>query len=204
MKQKAQGLYDPKNEHDACGVGFVAHIKNMKSHDIVARGLQHSVQSRTSWRRGCRPAGRRRRRDSDPDSARAVPPPKRNGWESSLPVAGDYAVGMLFLPQRRRMHDAVCEETLESISPAPRVRSVLGWRDVPVQHIRSGREHQTGRTGYPPESSSASGANVRPIPTRSSASCSSSASKPTASVRTEICSTSPRHFLYRQSCRPAR
>src|SRR4030095_2453087 len=34
-----QGLYDPANEHDACGVGFVAHIKGRKSHDIVAKGL---------------------------------------------------------------------------------------------------------------------------------------------------------------------
>jgi glutamate synthase (NADPH) large chain len=35
-----QGLYDPANEHDACGVGFVAHIKNEKSHAIVAQGLK--------------------------------------------------------------------------------------------------------------------------------------------------------------------
>ncbi len=35
----AQGLYDPANEHDACGIGFVAHIKNQKSHKIVQDGL---------------------------------------------------------------------------------------------------------------------------------------------------------------------
>ena len=35
-----QGLYHPHNEHDACGVGFVAHIKGRKSHEIVAQGLQ--------------------------------------------------------------------------------------------------------------------------------------------------------------------
>ena len=35
-----QGLYDPRNEHDSCGIGFVANIKGRKSHDIVARGLQ--------------------------------------------------------------------------------------------------------------------------------------------------------------------
>ena len=35
-----QGLYDPRNEHDACGVGFVVNIKGRKSHDIVSRGLQ--------------------------------------------------------------------------------------------------------------------------------------------------------------------
>ena len=36
---QAQGLYDPKNEHDACGVGFIAHIKGQKSHSIVEQGL---------------------------------------------------------------------------------------------------------------------------------------------------------------------
>ena len=37
---KAQGMYSPDNEHDACGIGFVAHIKGQKSHDIVRRGLE--------------------------------------------------------------------------------------------------------------------------------------------------------------------
>ena len=37
---QAQGLYDPSNEHDACGVGFVAHIKGARSHSIVQQGLQ--------------------------------------------------------------------------------------------------------------------------------------------------------------------
>ncbi len=36
----AQGLYDPQNEHDACGVGFVAHIKGKKSHEIIKQGLK--------------------------------------------------------------------------------------------------------------------------------------------------------------------
>jgi glutamate synthase (NADPH/NADH) large chain len=40
MTIEAQGLYDPSNEHDACGVGFVAHIKGKKSHDIVQGGLK--------------------------------------------------------------------------------------------------------------------------------------------------------------------
>jgi glutamate synthase (NADPH/NADH) large chain len=40
LRPAAQGLYDPVNEHDACGVGFVAHIKGHKSHDIVSQGLK--------------------------------------------------------------------------------------------------------------------------------------------------------------------
>ena len=35
-----QGLYDPRNEHDSCGVGFVANIKGLKSHNIIHQGLQ--------------------------------------------------------------------------------------------------------------------------------------------------------------------
>ena len=37
---KAQGLYDPRNEHDSCGIGFIANIKNRKSHEIVRQGIQ--------------------------------------------------------------------------------------------------------------------------------------------------------------------
>ena len=36
----AQGLYDPRNEHDACGVGFIANLHNQKSHDIISKGLE--------------------------------------------------------------------------------------------------------------------------------------------------------------------
>jgi len=39
-KPAKQGLYDPRHEHDACGVGFIAHIKNQKSHTIVEKGLE--------------------------------------------------------------------------------------------------------------------------------------------------------------------
>jgi len=40
LRPSAQGLYDPQNEHDACGVGFVAHIKGKKTHDIITQGLK--------------------------------------------------------------------------------------------------------------------------------------------------------------------
>ena len=62
------GLYDPANEHDACGVGFVAHIKGKKSHAIVEQGLQ-ILENLDPPRRGRRrPADGRRRRHPDPDS----------------------------------------------------------------------------------------------------------------------------------------
>ena len=40
LTPKAEGLYDPANEHDSCGVGFIAHLKNRKSHDVLLKGLQ--------------------------------------------------------------------------------------------------------------------------------------------------------------------
>ncbi len=48
-----QGLYDPANEHDACGVGFVAHVKGQKSHNIVEQGLLILEKHRSPWCCGC-------------------------------------------------------------------------------------------------------------------------------------------------------
>jgi glutamate synthase (NADPH/NADH) large chain len=135
MKQPAQGLYDPKNEHDACGVGFIAHIKNTKSHEIVARGLRILCNLEHRGAVGADPlAG-----DGAgiliqiPHGLFAAEAERLN---ITLPAAGDYAVGMVFLPQNadaRRM----CEETLETNARAEG-QTVLGWRDVPVQHSALG------------------------------------------------------------------
>ena len=65
-----QGLYDPRNEHDSCGVGFVADIKGRKSPCHRARGPQHPGQPRPPRRRRRRPAGGRRRGLPDPDPRR--------------------------------------------------------------------------------------------------------------------------------------
>ncbi|MEZ4274049.1 MAG: hypothetical protein R3B95_02120 [Nitrospirales bacterium] len=43
-----QGLYHPGNEHDGCGIGFVAHIKGQKSHDIIEKGLEVNKKSHSS------------------------------------------------------------------------------------------------------------------------------------------------------------
>ena len=49
----AQGLYDPRTEHDACGVGFVVHIKGLRSHDIVQKALQVLVNLEHRGACGC-------------------------------------------------------------------------------------------------------------------------------------------------------
>jgi len=126
-----QGLYDPANEHDACGVGFVAHIKGLKSHSIVEQGL---LILKNLDHRGAVGA--------DPlmgDGAGIlIQIPDAYFREEmqkqgvTLPVPGDYGVGMVFLPQESASRLA-CQEAIERA-----VRSegqiVLGWRDVPVDH----------------------------------------------------------------------
>ena len=130
MMPTAQGLYDPKNEHDACGVGFVAHIKNTKSHDIVARGLRILCNLEHRGAVGADPLA------GDGAGILIQIPDGLFRAEAgtlgfTLPAPGDYAVGMMFLPQDAGAR-RVCEKTLEHFARAEG-QSVLGWRDVPVQ-----------------------------------------------------------------------
>jgi len=124
-----QGLYDPANEHDACGVGFVAHIKGQKSHSIVEQGLQILKNLDHRGAVGADPlmgdgAGIL---IQIPD---AYLREEMAGQGVTLPVPGDYGVGMVFLPQESASRLA-CQDAIERA-----VRSegqvVLGWRDVPV------------------------------------------------------------------------
>ena len=124
-----QGLYDPANEHDACGVGFVAHIKGQKSHSIVQQGLQILKNLDHRGAVGADPlmgdgAGIL---IQIPDAYLREEMARQN---VVLPPVGDYGVGMVFLPQESASRLA-CQEAIERA-----VRSegqvVLGWRDVPV------------------------------------------------------------------------
>lgn len=124
-----QGLYDPANEHDACGVGFVAHIKGQKSHSIIQQGL---LILKNLDHRGAVGA--------DPlmgDGAGIlIQLPDQFLREEmarqgvTLPRAGDYGVGMVFLPKESASRLA-CQEAIERAVRAEG-QVVLGWRDVPV------------------------------------------------------------------------
>ena len=130
-----QGLYDPQFERDACGVGVVANIGGVKSHDIIKQGLEVLVN-----------LGHRGARGADPETGDGAGlllqmPHKLFGRECAklgftLPERGQYGVGMVFLPmeaaQRRR-----CEEIFEEIV-AEEGQTVLGWRDVPVDNSQIG------------------------------------------------------------------
>jgi glutamate synthase (NADPH) large chain len=127
----AQGLYSPSNEHDACGVGFIAHVKGQKSHDIIERGLKILDCLTHRGATGADPL------QGDgagiliqlPDAhLRRVCGQQR----LTLPAYGQYGVGMVFLPQEPASRQA-CEEEIERAVVAEK-QILLGWRDVPVDN----------------------------------------------------------------------
>ncbi len=126
-----QGLYDPRHEHDACGVGFIVHIKGHKSHAIVKQGLDLLTNLTHRGAVGADPyAG-----DGAgiliqmPDAFLRAECEKQG---LSLPTEGNYAVGMVFLP--RDASDRTRCETLLTEIIAQEKALLLGWRDVPVNN----------------------------------------------------------------------
>ena len=131
------GLYSPENEHDACGVGFVAHIKGVKTHAIVQGALKilENLDHRGAvgadalmgdgagiliqlpdalYREEMARVG------TAPDGSKGV----------TLPAPGEYGVGMIFLPKEHASRLA-CEQEMERAIKAEG-QVLLGWRDVPV------------------------------------------------------------------------
>src|SRR5262252_7629753 len=92
------GLYDPRNEHDACGVGFVVNIKGRKSHDIIRRGLQILVNLDHRGAVGADPLV-----GDGAGCLIQMPDALLRDWalgrNVALPPPGRYAVFMCFLPQ---------------------------------------------------------------------------------------------------------
>jgi glutamate synthase (NADPH/NADH) large chain len=123
-----QGLYDPVQEHDACGVGFVAHIKNHKSHLIVTQGLQILKNLEHRGATGYDPLL------GDGAGILLQLPDTFLREEAlalgiALPAAGAYACGIVFLPQSMNGR-AACESAMARII-YEEGQHFLGWRDVP-------------------------------------------------------------------------
>ncbi len=132
-----KGLYSPEQEHDSCGVGVVADIKGCKSHRIIEEGLEVLIN-----------LGHRGAAGSDPETGDGAGvllqmphalfrrESERLGFQ--LPAGGEYGVGMVFLPPqpeaarkaRSLIEEVVASEGLE----------LLGWRDVPVNPDKIGRD----------------------------------------------------------------
>ncbi|MDP3352102.1 MAG: glutamate synthase-related protein [Hydrogenophaga sp.] len=123
------GLYDPSNEHDACGVGFVAHIKGEKSHGIVQQGLK--ILENLDHR-GAVGADKLMGDGAGlliqlPD---ALYREEMAAQGVMLPPAGEYGVGMIFMPKEHASRLA-CEQEMER-AIAAEGQVLLGWRNVPV------------------------------------------------------------------------
>jgi glutamate synthase (NADPH/NADH) large chain/glutamate synthase (ferredoxin) len=129
VSQQAFGLYDPAHEHDACGVGFVAHMRGRKSHDMVQQGLQILKNLDHRGAVGADPLM------GDGAGILLQIPDAFFREEMSrqgvaLPPPGEYGVGMVFLPKEHASRLA-CERALEKAVVAEG-QVVLGWRDVPT------------------------------------------------------------------------
>ena len=132
----AQGLYDPRNEHDACGLGFVANINGEASHEIITKGIQVLVNLTHRGACGCDP-------DTGDGAGILIQIPhkffakesKRLGF--ALPGAGAYGVGMVFFPvnrQQRLIVEGIMERTVRDEG-----LELLGWRDTPIDPDAIGR-----------------------------------------------------------------
>lgn len=128
-------MYDPAYEKDSCGVGFVAHMKGKRSHEIVLQGLD--VLKRLEHRGAC---------GSDPltgDGAGLLIQTPHKLFRAQcarigldLPEPGRYASGLVFLP--REAHSGKCVKILEDVVSREGL-NLLGWREVPVDNTTIGR-----------------------------------------------------------------
>jgi glutamate synthase (ferredoxin) len=122
----AAGLYDPMHEHDACGVGFVVHIKGQRSHAIVRQALEVLMNLRHRGACGCEA------NTGDGAGILLQLPDRffRKITSFALPAEGAYGVGLVFLP-RDAAHRTAVEHLMEGIV-AEEGQELLGWRDVPT------------------------------------------------------------------------
>ncbi|HTM04601.1 MAG TPA: glutamate synthase large subunit [Vicinamibacterales bacterium] len=120
-----QGLYDPSLESDACGVGFVVHMKGRRSHDIVEKALQVLINLEHRGACGCEA-------NTGDGAGILVQMPDaflRKSVPFTLPAAGAYGAGLVFLPHDERDRDAI--KAIFARIIAEEGQTLLGWRDVP-------------------------------------------------------------------------
>ena len=134
------GLYDPRQEHDSCGVSFVANLKGERSNELVVTGLTALTNLEHRGATGAEP-------DSGDGAGILLQVPDRflrAVVDFELPAAGAYAVGIAFLPA-----DATaCEKAVSAIdnTVAEAGLNVIGWRDLPVDPSTLGK---TARDAMP-------------------------------------------------------
>ncbi|HKQ46230.1 MAG TPA: glutamate synthase large subunit [Rhizomicrobium sp.] len=131
-----QGLYDPSNEHDACGVGFVANIKGARSHEIIGLGLQLLINLDHRGAVGADPLV-----GDGAGILIQIPDPLFREWAKetgvTLPPPGQYAVAMCFLPREAKAREIVVKQFEHYIKVEG--QKLLGWRDVPTDPAGLGK-----------------------------------------------------------------
>jgi glutamate synthase (NADPH/NADH) large chain len=121
------GLYDPRNEHDSCGVSFVAHLRGEASHELVRTGLTALNNLEHRGATGAEP-------DTGDGAGILLQVPDRlyrGSVDFELPPAGAYATGIAFLPT----DDVACEKAMAAIETTIDEvgLEVLGWRVLPTE-----------------------------------------------------------------------
>ena len=126
-----QGLYDPAHEKDACGVGFVVHVKGVRSHSIVKQALQLLVNLLHRGACGCEV-------NTGDGAGILIQMPDKflrkeaRNFGITLPAAGDYGAGCVFLPRdssARATIQALIDEIIDEEG-----QTLLGWRDLPTDN----------------------------------------------------------------------
>src|SRR5215510_15459204 len=123
----ASGLYDPRFEHDSCGVSFVAHMRGVASNDLVRTGLSALCNLEHRGATGAEA-------DTGDGAGILIQIPDRllrEVVEFELPPVGRYAVGIAFLPVDEGLREKA-QDMIESIVIDCGL-TVLGWRDVPIE-----------------------------------------------------------------------
>ncbi|HWW86862.1 MAG TPA: glutamate synthase central domain-containing protein, partial [Vicinamibacterales bacterium] len=126
MSHTATGLYDPRDEHDSCGVGFVVDIKGRRSHQLVQQALQVLVNLKHRGACGCDV-------NTGDGAGILVQMPDaflRKALAFELPPAGEYGAGLVFLPP-----DPTARHSIERLAAdiiEEEGQRLIGWRDVPT------------------------------------------------------------------------
>ncbi|MGA7306348.1 MAG: hypothetical protein WBW88_15830, partial [Rhodothermales bacterium] len=138
-----QGLYDPRFEHDACGVGFVCRLDGRPRNEIVRLGLE--LLSNLDHRGA---------RGSDPNTGdgagitiqmpHSLMSRAAREWFISLPEPGEYGAGLVFFPRDNRTRN-LCRKAVERNVQREGL-SLLGWREVPIRPENIG---DTARAAMP-------------------------------------------------------
>lgn len=127
---RKQGLYDPANEKDSCGVGFIAHIKGQRSHKIIQDA---AIALKAMTHRGA--CGCEENTGDGAGIMTALPleflsKVAKAEFGIELPSLGKYSAGLVFLPQLDEER-AKCKQTVEQFITA-QGQKLIGWRNVPV------------------------------------------------------------------------